>query len=176
MIPLRPHKVILRQAIARSGPHLYSLRNSRSPKRTKESNMDENPWYRDGLRFTCTQCGDCCSGPSGFVWVTEEEIRQIADYLGVRLGEMQINHLRYVGARTSLREFPNGDCTFLDGQTRKCTVYPVRPAQCRTWPFWGSNLATPESWQETVSVCPGAGCGQLHSLEQITNIKDVVDI
>lgn len=138
--------------------------------------MNESPWYKEGLRFTCTQCGNCCSGSPGYVWLTDDEIHQIAEYKGISSGEMLINHIRFVAGRVSLREFPNGDCTFLDPQTRKCTVYPVRPAQCQTWPFWNSNLATPAAWKETQASCPGAGCGQLYSLEQIQSRADVVDI
>lgn len=138
--------------------------------------MDENPWYAEGLRFTCTQCGDCCSGGPGFVWVTEDEILKIAEFAGLSLGEMKIHHLRYVGGRISLREFPNGDCTFLDGKTRKCSVYPVRPAQCQTWPFWNSNLSSEEAWQDTQASCPGAGHGKLYSIEQIHALSNVVDI
>ena len=138
--------------------------------------MDESPWYKDGLRFTCTQCGDCCSGTPGYVWVTEDEIRQIAEYKGLSLGEMQMHHLRFVGGRISLREYPNGDCTFLDGKTRKCSVYPARPAQCQTWPFWNSNLADESAWKETQASSPGAGCGKLYSLEQIQTLADVVEI
>ena len=26
-----------------------------------------DPWYNDGLRFTCTRCGHCCTGEPGFV-------------------------------------------------------------------------------------------------------------
>lgn len=137
--------------------------------------MNETPWYHEGLRFTCTQCGDCCTGSPGFVWVSPEEIRRIAEYKGLSLGEMQIHHLRYVGAKVSLREFPNGDCTFLDAQ-RKCTVYPVRPDQCQTWPFWNSNLVDEAAWKETQAACPGAGCGKLYDLQQIQSIAAVVDI
>ena len=43
---------------------------------------DAAPWYKDGLQFTCTQCGDCCTGAPGVVWVTDDELREIADYLG----------------------------------------------------------------------------------------------
>lgn len=100
----------------------------------------------------------------------------MADHKGLTLGEMRIHHIRYVGAKISLREFPNGDCTFLDPQTRKCSVYPVRPAQCQTWPFWNSNLASEEAWEETQRACPGAGCGKLYDLSTIRKIADVVDI
>ena len=39
------------------------------------------PWYADGLKFTCTQCGNCCSGPRGYVWITHEEIIRLAEHL-----------------------------------------------------------------------------------------------
>ena len=28
----------------------------------KDKNGKKQPWYREGLRFECTQCGACCSG------------------------------------------------------------------------------------------------------------------
>lgn len=127
----------------------------------------EQPWYSDGLRFTCTQCGNCCTGPEGFVWVNAEEIQQIAEFIGKSVADMEFEHTRRVGRKVSLREFPNGDCTFFDGKTRGCTVYPVRPRQCRTWPFWNSNLESPATWHEVQQVCPGAGKGNFFSLEEI---------
>ena len=42
----------------------------------------ERPWYGDGLKFTCTQCGNCCTGAPGVVWVNTEEIHQIAEFIG----------------------------------------------------------------------------------------------
>jgi uncharacterized protein len=40
------------------------------------------PWFKDGLHFTCTQCGKCCGGKPGYVWVNDEEIAAIAAFLG----------------------------------------------------------------------------------------------
>ena len=57
-----------------------------------------------------------------------------------------------------------------------CTVYRVRPAQCRTWPFWESNLATPEDWQRTTEICPGSGEGELIPVEDILRRVKVVKI
>jgi Fe-S-cluster containining protein len=51
---------------------------------------------------------------------------------------------------------------------RGCTVYPVRPKQCRTWPFWESNVETPEAWERTTQICPGSGRGDLIPVEEIT--------
>ena len=31
-------------------------------------------WYSEGLRFECSQCGDCCTGAEGYVWVNQAEI------------------------------------------------------------------------------------------------------
>ena len=140
---------------------------SQQPQKPAKDSESEQPWYKDGLRFTCTQCGNCCTGFEGFVWVNEEEMQQIADYLGQPIGAMKIEHTRKVGRRVSLKEFGNGDCTFFDGKTRGCKIYPVRPRQCRTWPFWDSNLESPEAWQEARNLCPGAGQGNFFSLEQI---------
>jgi len=129
--------------------------------------MSDEKWYKDGLRFKCTQCGNCCSGPEGYVWVNDEEIEKIAEFIGKPVDEMKDAHTRQVGKRTSLKEFASGDCTFLHPTTRGCTIYPVRPRQCRTWPFWNSNLEHPESWQAAQQVCPGAGKGNFFSLEEI---------
>lgn len=130
-------------------------------------NSGDSPWYRDGLQFTCTQCGDCCTGFEGFVWVNEEEMQAIADHLGISLGAMKLEHTRKVGRKVSLKEFANGDCTFFDGEKRGCKIYSVRPRQCRTWPFWDSNLESPQTWRDTQKVCPGSGQGQFFSLEEI---------
>lgn len=60
----------------------------------------------------------------------------------------------------SIRERRNGDCIYFKAGIG-CTVYEVRPRQCRSWPFWESNLTTPEAWNRTVETCPGAGTGEL---------------
>jgi Fe-S-cluster containining protein len=136
--------------------------------------MTEEPWYKDGLRFQCTQCGDCCTGAPGFVWVNQEEIEELARMLGVELAEFERKYVRRVGVRRSLIEFPNGDCVFFDGQARKCTVYEARPRQCRTWPFWQSNVKTPEAWEQTCQVCPGSGKGPKVPVEQIVHQIEVL--
>lgn len=129
--------------------------------------MSELPWYQEGLKFTCTQCGDCCTGAPGFVWVNQAEIDAMAAKLGLETDEFERRFVRKVGIRRSLTEYPDGDCILLDPQTRKCSVYEARPRQCRTWPFWDSNLRTEADWQRTCEVCPGAGKGTLHSIEVI---------
>ena len=132
-----------------------------------ERNENGEPWYRDGLCFSCTQCGNCCTGAPGVVWVSNEELETISKHLGISIGELRIHHTRLVGRRVSLTEHANGDCTFFDPQTRGCKIYPVRPTQCQTWPFWPSNMASPDDWDEVQAVCPGSGKGDFYPIEQI---------
>jgi Fe-S-cluster containining protein len=125
------------------------------------------PWYRDGLRFRCTRCGHCCTGEPGYVWVSDDDLRAIADHLGEPFEVLKAACTKTGRRGLSLREKLDGDCVFYDKE-RGCTVYPVRPPQCRTWPFWESNVATPEDWEKTCRVCPGSGHGDLIPAEEIT--------
>lgn len=134
------------------------------------------PWYKDGLRFQCTGCGDCCTGAPGYVWVNQAEIDALAKRLGMSSVEFERKYVREVGVRRTLKERRNFDCVFLDAATRKCTVYEDRPRQCRTWPFWNSNLKTPEAWNRTCEVCPGSGKGKLYSIELIEEQRTVINI
>lgn len=129
--------------------------------------MSDSPWYQNGLRFECTQCGNCCTGSPGYVWVTDEEIQAIADYLDKPVGEIRLMHSRHVHGKVSLKEFANGDCIYFDGETRGCQIYPVRPVQCRTWPFWRVNVSTEAAWRETARECPGIDRGPISDLVQI---------
>ena len=139
--------------------------------------MAKQPWYKDGLRFECTQCGNCCTGAPGYVWVNEDEIKALAEAKGEpdieRFKELYTHR---VGSRRSLIEFSNGDCVFFDGEARKCTVYTGRPRQCRTWPFWNSNLESADDWAQTCEVCPGSGQGKLYSIEHIESQRKVVNV
>jgi uncharacterized protein len=126
----------------------------------------ENVWYKDGLPFSCTQCGKCCTGEPGYVWVSEEEITALAKTQKMPEAEFVAVYTKMSKSRRTLREKPNGDCVFYDSK-KGCTVYSVRPVQCRTWPFWDSNLETPEDWQRTEAICPGSGEGTIIPVEEI---------
>jgi uncharacterized protein len=137
----------------------------------------EEPWYADGLKFKCSGCGDCCTGAPGFVWVNDAEIAALAKATGFHdVSDFEAKYVRKVGVRKSLVEFANGDCVFFDNGSRRCNVYEQRPRQCRTWPFWDSNLRTPEAWAATCEVCPGSGKGKLYSLEQIEEQRTTVRV
>jgi Fe-S-cluster containining protein len=124
------------------------------------------PWYGNGLAFGCTGCGSCCRG-EGYVWMTPPEVEAIAAFLGITPDAFSRRYLRRVGRSTSLVEKPNHDCIFWEGG---CTVYPVRPTQCRTFPFWPENLETPGAWEAVVQHCPGAGNGRSYDLVEIRRL------
>jgi Fe-S-cluster containining protein len=134
--------------------------------RPMSSSDSDLPWFRDGLSFECTRCGACCTGAPGYVWVDAEEIARLAEHLHQTIEQFTKRYIRRVGDRFSLIERPGGDCIFWDKKAG-CTVYPARPVQCRTWPFWPENLESPEDWTRVKRVCPGSGQGRWFSLEEI---------
>jgi Fe-S-cluster containining protein len=138
--------------------------------------MDMGPWYASGLRFECTQCGNCCTGSPGFVWINQEELEALAAIMGEDVEAFEAKYVRKIGARRSLREFPNGDCVFFDTEQRNCSVYAARPRQCRTWPFWDSNLRHPGQWQQACEACPGSGHGRLYKLEEIEDRRVTIRV
>lgn len=113
------------------------------------------PWYKDGLRFSCTQCGKCCTGSPGFVWVTEEEIEGMAKFLNLAIPVFKRLYVRRLDQRYLLveKKSQNHSCVFY--QDQKCQVYAARPLQCRAYPFWQENMQSEESWQQAAQECEG---------------------
>ncbi len=150
------------------------------------------PWYAGGLDFTCTQCGNCCGGAPGYVWVSREDVVRIAAFLKITPEEMVERNCRKVGGRWSLNEGKGPgsdyDCVFLreekvDTKTasgdaialarRYCSVYSVRPLQCRTWPFWRENLTSRKVWDHSAKRCHGMNHGERRfTIEQIHAVRD----
>jgi len=108
-------------------------------------------------------------GEPGYVWVSRYELGLIAKFLGMSETELRADHIRRVSLRNSLIERPNGDFTFLAKAEAGggCRIYPVRPLQCRTWPFWNLNLRSQNSWNEAGVKCCGINKGEYHGFEEI---------
>jgi len=127
--------------------------------------MKSKPFFSDGLRFECTECGECCTGDPGTIYINDREVTALAKFLG-RSEEDLIEHdMKPMGDGHTILERENGDCYYLkDG---RCSVHPVRPTQCRTYPFWVENLRSEKAWKSTCKECPGIGQGKLWSEEEI---------
>jgi len=136
---------------------------------------NKNKWYVTGLHFDCSQCCNCCSGPGeGYIWTTKYEIKFIADFLKIPEDQFRKTYTKHKGLRTTLIEDRiTKDCIFLQQVNGKktCTIYPVRPNQCRTWPFWSSNLESPNTWNQATNSCPGINRGKYFSLEKIEELR-----
>lgn len=116
--------------------------------------QENKPWYKEGLKFQCTECGRCCSGFPGAVWISEEETAAIANYLNITKTQFLQQYTRRIDGKLSLIERENNyECIFL--KENRCSIYPVRPKQCKTFPWWPQNLKSKEDWEKAALHCEG---------------------
>jgi uncharacterized protein len=132
-------------------------------------------WYANGLRFSCVKCGQCCGGAPGNIWVDQSEIENISDLLGISVGKLKNRYLRKIENKFSVREKLDGFCVFYQSGVG-CSIYLERPRQCRSWPFWDRNLASPDDWKEILRICPGAGLGELISGSEIEKRREMIKL
>jgi Fe-S-cluster containining protein len=132
-------------------------------------------------------CGNCCTGPEGYVLVSDDECRALAARLGLAERDFLDRYTHIMMHGRSLNEkvvdlagVRAFDCVFLDRETIPgkaiCGVYEHRPAQCRTWPFWPSLLREKSAWERAKRTCPGIDKGTLVPIEEIRIRRDAVRI
>lgn len=63
-----------------------------------------------------------------------------------------------------LRQKKNGDCIFLEKDTNRCRIYPVRPMLCSTYPFYIEGLK--------LYTCECEGLGEHISAEESRKLAD----
>ena len=102
--------------------------------------------------------------------VSEEELEAIAHDRKLDRDILRHEFVREVDQMLSLKEKENGDCIFL--KEGKCSIYDVRPRQCRTYPFWPQNLRSPEAWARACRACEGIGQGRLYNRDEIFSFLD----
>lgn len=76
----------------------------------------------------------------------------------------------HLDSYTARDDFPDGHCIFFE-KGKGCSVYEVRPSQCRDFPFWKCNLTSKSEWEETAKMCPGMNQGREWSPEEIYAIS-----
>ena len=114
------------------------------------------------------ECSACCEHADGFVFLSKEEALTAARYLEMDGDEFLLHFTRKFDRRYVLTNGENDHCVFLENG--QCLIYPVRPLQCRAYPFWPENLTSRESWERTKQECPGIGHGRLITNEEILSI------
>jgi len=128
-------------------------------------------WYQKGLHFQCKACGGCCSGSPGHVWLSKKDIQRASLFLNIAEEEFLKKYTRLVKGRVSLIEKQNYDCVFL--KDKRCLIYAERPVQCKTFPFWPSNMHSEKEWKDYQKSCPGMQENiPNYTVEQIEKILD----
>ena len=104
----------------------------------------------------CESCGgNCCTGESGYIYLNQDEMEAIALHLELPMGEFKEKYLFKKGYKFSIKERlveGSHDCIFFDRKIKGCGIYPVRPTQCRTFPFWPYFKKNEDELKEE---CPG---------------------
>ena len=101
-----------------------------------------------------------------------QEYRQAVNYFLKRLfkkkglsEEFLKQYCAIAEEKVELRENAQKECIFLEDN--RCIIYPVRPLQCRTFPFWPENLKSHFRWSQLKQFCRGIDQGKHHSIEKI---------
>ena len=102
---------------------------------------------------------------SSSVYINEAEGKAISNSLKLTKKEFYSNYTKEIEDEngdlyTTLISKPSkssdptsgSECIFLDD--KKCSIYSVRPTQCRTYPFWPSIMSESE-WNSESKLCEG---------------------
>lgn len=120
------------------------------------------------IRFECVPgCTACCERP-GFVYLTEQDVERAARFLGLTPQEFERRYVYRTRYRLRLRKPRGWGCYFLT--SRGCSIHPVKPVQCRLFPFWPELVEERQAWEELSSWCPGVGRGPRYSLGRALEI------
>ena len=90
------------------------------------------------LKYDCDNCIAYCCSIYDRVQVTPRDIRRLATHFRVPLEVATERFTKLNGKERILRRKADRlfgqACTFLDQDTRKCTIYDARPLVCREFP------------------------------------------
>ena len=127
------------------------------------------PFYKNGLRFECKQCSNCCRLDPGFVFLSYNDLDRLITYFNISEDEFIEKYCRIVDMgehkRLSLIEKTNYDCIFWSNGG--CEIYNARPLQCRSYPFWKPFLKDKKSWNAEAESCPGMNYGIIRDKNEI---------
>ena len=124
-------------------------------------------WWERGVRFFCVGCGRCCRGEPGAIFFSRAEGERVCALLSMDEGTFRRRFVTLRWGRPSFIERPNGDCIFYRAEEARCSIYGVRPSQCRLFPFWTEVMRSEESWASYAKSCPGMNDGRLYSASEI---------
>lgn len=125
------------------------------------------------LRFDCTRCGRCCVAGGGYyVFLNGHEAEAIRTYLGLSRSWFRRRYLKRLPDGELVASWrDNGGCVYLDAGG-ECAIYPVRPVQCRTYPFWPEIVNRRRDWRRESRRCEGIDRGREVPIARIRELLD----
>lgn len=122
----------------------------------------------EGLRFECVPgCTNCCQ-VQGWVYITEDDLLRAAGFLRLTPEEFEAKYVVRTKHSLRLRKPRGSQCHFL--QEGGCAIHPVKPVQCRLFPFWPELVENRANWKEAGRNCPGIGKGPLVQIGEAAEI------
>ena len=136
--------------------------------------MQRELFWKDGIRFSCTQCSSCCRYDPGFVYLSPRDLDALLEWAALDRHAFIRKFCRWVLQGDGyeylcLKELPNYDCILWNNG---CIAYNYRPFQCSSYPFWDYLLESERRWNINARSCPGINCGKWHSAEEIRGVLD----
>lgn len=135
--------------------------------------MENEKFYKNGLKFECQRCSFCCGHSPGFVYLSKRDLMTLCEHFNMTVTAFVEKYCRwadyYYGEQVlALLEKKNYDCILWDNG---CSAYVARPVQCSTYPFWAWMVKDEQMWNECAQDCPGMNKGMLHSYEEIEETR-----
>jgi uncharacterized protein len=116
-----------------------------------------------GFRFECQAgCSACCE-MEGQVYLSQQDLIRIAAYIDLTPAEFEAQHVYRTKNLLRLRKPPERQCIF--HVDNRCSIHPVKPTQCRVFPYWPEIIESQDSWNATAQTCPGMNTGPLIQIE-----------
>ena len=99
------------------------------------------------------------TGGDYFVYLNEQEAEKICVHLQLSRSWFRRRYLeRLEDGELVAASGTDNRCAFLDARGQ-CKVYPVRPLQCRTYPFWPELVQRKSGWAREAKRCEGINRG-----------------
>jgi hypothetical protein len=122
------------------------------------------------LRFACQPgCTNCCD-QSGFVYLSEDDLKRAAKFVGMSARKFEARYVYRTAHQRRFRKPPEKQCPFLE--EGRCSIHPAKPTQCRTFPFWPELVESRAAWKSAARYCPGIGKGPLIQIGEAMEIAE----
>ncbi|KAA3662487.1 MAG: YkgJ family cysteine cluster protein [Calditrichaeota bacterium] len=136
-----------------------------------QNGKSDRNFFAHGLKFSCQQgCAACCKIP-GWVSITDEDAKKMAEILGIKLNQFLAKYTHRKDGKLRLNERIDHACAMLSSDNTYCMVHAARPHQCRTYPFWDEILVNEFVWVLEQRTCPGINMGKIYTEQEILKIN-----